>query len=42
MLYLLIIAQLVFAKVEQAEWEQVEILTETKRGAGGFGSTGVK
>ena len=36
------IAQLVFAKVEQAEWEQVEILTETKRGAGGFGSTGVK
>lgn len=36
------IAQLVFAKVEQAEWEQVEILTETGRGAGGFGSTGVK
>ncbi len=36
------IAQLVFAKVEQAEWEQVEILTETKRAAGGFGSTGVK
>lgn len=36
------IAQLVFAKVEQAEWEQVEILTETDRGAGGFGSTGVK
>lgn len=36
------IAQLVFAKVEQATWEQVEILTETDRGAGGFGSTGVK
>lgn len=36
------IAQLVFAKVEQAEWEQVEVLTETDRGAGGFGSTGVK
>tara|TARA_R110002072_G_scaffold172042_4_gene325866 strand:+ start:23787 stop:24221 length:435 start_codon:yes stop_codon:yes gene_type:complete len=36
------IAQLVFAKVEQAEWEQAEILTETDRGAGGFGSTGVK
>ncbi len=36
------IAQLVFAKVEQAEWENVEVLTETERGAGGFGSTGVK
>ena len=36
------IAQLVFAKVEQADWEQVDILTETERGAGGFGSTGVK
>ncbi len=36
------IAQLVFAKVEQAEWENVETLTETERGAGGFGSTGVK
>ena len=36
------IAQLVFAKVEQAEWENVEVLTETDRGAGGFGSTGVK
>lgn len=36
------IAQLVFAKVEQAEWLQVEILSDTDRGAGGFGSTGVK
>lgn len=36
------IAQLVFAKVEQAEWLEVEELTETDRGAGGFGSTGVK
>ena len=36
------IAQLVFAKVEQAAWEKVEVLTETDRGAGGFGSTGVK
>ena len=36
------IAQLVFAKVEQAAWEKVEALTETDRGAGGFGSTGVK
>lgn len=36
------IAQLVFAKVEQAEWNNVQILTETNRGEGGFGSTGVK
>lgn len=34
------IAQLVFAKFEQAEWENVEVLNETKRGEGGFGSTG--
>jgi len=36
------IAQLVFAKVEQANWVNVEILSETARGEGGFGSTGVK
>jgi len=36
------IAQLVFAKVEQAEWNEVETLSETERGAGGFGSTGKK
>lgn len=36
------IAQMVIAKHERAEWEQVEILTETSRGEGGFGSTGVK
>ncbi len=36
------IAQLVFAKVEQAEWTEVEILSDTERGEGGFGSTGVK
>lgn len=36
------IAQLVFAEVAQAQWTQVEELTETDRGAGGFGSTGVK
>ena len=34
------IAQLVIARHEQAEWEEVEILDETQRGAGGFGSTG--
>ncbi len=36
------IAQLVIAKHERAEWQEVEVLTETTRGAGGFGSTGVK
>ena len=36
------IAQLVFAAVEQASWEVVDVLTETERGTGGFGSTGTK
>ena len=36
------IAQVVFAKVEQAEWQQVKVLTDTERGEGGFGSTGIK
>lgn len=36
------IAQLVIAKHERAEWVQVEELSETSRGAGGFGSTGTK
>ena len=35
------IAQLVIAKHERADWEEVEVLSETERGAGGFGSTGV-
>lgn len=35
------IAQLVIAKHERAEWVQVEELSETDRGEGGFGSTGV-
>jgi dUTP pyrophosphatase len=34
------IAQLVFSKVKQAKWEAVEVLSETHRGEGGFGSTG--
>ena len=34
------IAQLVFAKCEQAEFIEVSNLNETVRGAGGFGSTG--
>lgn len=36
------IAQLVFAKLTKARFESVEQLTETARGAGGFGHTGVK
>ena len=35
------IAQLVIAKHEQITWEEVSILDKTKRGKGGFGSTGV-
>jgi dUTP pyrophosphatase len=36
------IAQMVIAKVERAQFELVESLDETERGAGGFGSSGVK
>jgi len=36
------IAQMVIAKHERAEWNQVKSLSETARGEGGFGSTGVK
>lgn len=35
------IAQMVVARHEQVEWEETEILSETERGAGGFGHTGV-
>lgn len=34
------IAQMVIAKHEQAEWDEVEILESTERGEGGFGHTG--
>lgn len=34
------IAQLVFARVEKIEWQVVEVLDDTERGAGGFGHTG--
>ncbi len=34
------IAQIVIAPVTQGEWRVVETLSETARGAGGFGSTG--
>jgi len=34
------IAQMVIAKHEQIQWDSVDNLSETKRGAGGYGSTG--
>ena len=36
------ICQLLLRKVERVEWKVVEKLSETGRGEGGFGSTGVK
>lgn len=36
------VAQLVFAKYQQLAWEEAVELSETVRGAGGFGSTGRK
>lgn len=36
------IAQLVFNKVEQAEFVEVEELNDTERDEGGFGHTGIK
>ncbi len=36
------IAQMIIAKHERVEWKLTEELIETTRGAGGFGSTGVK
>ena len=36
------IAQLVFTKLEKAAFVKVDALSETVRGAGGFGHTGVK
>ncbi len=36
------IAQIVIAKYERIQWNEVEVLSETERGSGGFGSTGVK
>ena len=34
------IAQMVISNYEQVEWNQVEVLDDTERGAGGFGHTG--
>jgi len=36
------VAQLVLARHERVEWEPVDVLAESARGAGGFGSTGTK
>lgn len=36
------IAQMVVARYEKVEWEEVDTLDDTERGAGGFGSTGKK
>lgn len=36
------IAQMVFARHETVEWELTDVLDDTERGAGGYGSTGVK
>ena len=36
------IAQLVFAKIECMDWVEVNNTDNTERGAGGFGSTGIK
>ncbi len=35
------IAQLIIAKHERVQWNEVDVLNETERGSGGFGSTGV-
>lgn len=34
------VAQLVIAKYHQVTWEEVDVITDTARGTGGFGSTG--
>lgn len=36
------VAQMIIAKHEQADWEEVDSLENTQRGEGGFGSTGLK
>ena len=36
------IAQMIIARYEQAIWQEVDVLDETERGAGGFGHTGKK
>ncbi len=36
------VAQLVIAKHERADWNEMDVLSDTARGTGGFGSTGTK
>jgi dUTP pyrophosphatase len=36
------VAQLVISKHESISWEEVQVLNESERGGGGFGSTGVE
>jgi dUTP pyrophosphatase len=36
------IAQMIVAQYSRVEWQQTDKLSETKRGTGGFGSTGTK
>ena len=36
------IAQIIIAEHAQADWQQVDSLSDTERAAGGFGSTGTK
>lgn len=36
------VAQMVITKHEQAEWAEVDVLDNSERGVGGFGSTGTK
>lgn len=35
------IAQMIIARHEQVVWEETDVLSDTERGAGGFGHTGV-
>lgn len=36
------VAQMIVARYERVAWAQAEVLTDTERGAGGYGSTGTK
>jgi dUTP pyrophosphatase len=36
------VAQMVVARYERVEWSEAQALTDTERGAGGYGSTGTK
>lgn len=35
------VAQMVIARFEHTKWDEVNVLDETQRGKGGFGSTGI-